>query len=179
MDTAQSPVARFRAAQDGVLAETGVATKASFIDVGVPPLRVQLLEAGSGVPVVMIHGGNSVAASWAPLLPRLSESFHLLMPDRPGCGLTTMFDYRGIDLRRHGPEFIGGVLDSLGLQRVALVGNSMGGFFAMAFAIDHPERVSALVLTGEPAGADGKPRLYHRLVGTRGINTFLYATALS
>jgi pimeloyl-ACP methyl ester carboxylesterase len=179
MDTAGSPAAQFRAAQDAVLAETGVAAKASFIDVEAPPLRVQLLEAGAGVPVVMIHGGNSVAASWAPLLPRLSESFHLLMPDRPGCGLTTMFYYRGVDLRRHGPEFIGGVLDSLGLDRVALIGNSMGGFFAMAFAIDHPERVSALVLTGEPAGADGNPRLFHRLVGTRGINAFLYATALS
>ena len=178
MGTATSPAAEFRAAQDAVLAETGVAAKASFIDIDAPPLHVQVIEAGSGDPVVMIHGGNLVAASWAPLLPRLSETFRLFMPDRPGCGLTTRFDYRGVDLRRHGPEFIGEVLDSLGLQRVALIGNSMGGFFAMAFAIDHPERVSALVLPGEPAGADGTPRLYHRLVGTRGINGLLYATAL-
>ena len=178
MDTAGSAAAHFRAAQDAVLAETGVATKTSFIDVAAPPLKVQLLEAGSGDPVLMIHGGNSVAASWAPLLPRLSESFHLLMPDRPGCGLTTTFDYRGVDLRRHGSEFVSGVLDSLGLERAGLIGSSMGGCFATASAIDHPERVSALVLAGEPAGADGDPGLFHRLVGTRGITAFLYATAL-
>jgi pimeloyl-ACP methyl ester carboxylesterase len=54
----------------------------------------------------------------------------------------------------------------------------MGGFFAMSLAIAHPERVSRLVLLGEPAGSDGHPRLFHRLVGTRGFNALLYATAL-
>jgi pimeloyl-ACP methyl ester carboxylesterase len=100
------------------------------------------------------------------------------MPDRPGCGLTTPFYYRGVDLRSHGAQFLRGVVEALGCERVALVGNSMGGFFAMAFAMEHPEMVSRLVLLGEPAGADGDPRLFHRLVGTRGLNTVLYATAL-
>jgi len=75
-------------------------------------------------------------------------------------------------------EFLRGVLDALGLGRVALVGNSMGGFFAMDFAMEYPEMVCKLVLLGEPAGADGDPRPFHRLVGTRGLNTVLYATAL-
>lgn len=170
---------RFRRLQDVALAEAGVATTSRFIEVRTPPLRVHLLEAGIGEPVLLIHGGNSVAASWAPLLPYLAPRFRLLMPDRPGCGLTTPFDYRSVDLRSHGVEFIHGVLEAIGLQRVALVGNSMGGFFAMAFAIAHPERVSKLVLLGEPAGASGKTTsLFHRLTGTRGLNALLYATAL-
>src|SRR5579859_287619 len=172
---------RFRRSQDAALAETGVSATSTFIDVRTPPLRVHLLEAGAGDPVLFVHGGNSVAMSWAPLLARLAPRFHLLMPDRPGCGLTTTFDYRGVDLRSHGAEFLCGVLDALGLERVAVVGNSMGGFFAMAFAMAYPQRVSKLVLLGEPAGASGdlgRRFRFHRLVGTRGINTLLYATAL-
>jgi pimeloyl-ACP methyl ester carboxylesterase len=169
---------QFRRAQEAVFAESGVNTTSRFLDLPTPHLRVHLLEAGAGEPVVMVHGGNSVAASWAPLVPRLVQRFHLLMPDRPGCGLTTPFDYRGVNLRAHGAQFLRALLDALGYERVALVGNSMGGFFAMAFALHYPERVSRLVLLGEPAGADGRPRLYHRLVGTHGLNTLLYATAL-
>ncbi|HEY3522060.1 MAG TPA: alpha/beta hydrolase [Candidatus Limnocylindrales bacterium] len=170
---------RFRRLQDVVLAEARVATTARFVELPKPPLRVHLLEAGAGEPVLMIHGGNSVAASWAPLLPYLAPRFRLLMPDRPGCGLTTPFGYRGVDLRSHGVEFIHGVLDAIGLERVALIGNSMGGFFAMAFAIAHPERVSKLVLLGEPAGASGRTdSLFHRLTATRGLNSLLYATVL-
>jgi pimeloyl-ACP methyl ester carboxylesterase len=169
---------QFERAQDAAFVESGVIPTSRFVDVRKPPLRVHVLEAGAGDPVLMVHGGNSVAASWAPLLPALAQRFRLLMPDRPGCGLTTPFDYRGVDLRAHGAEFLRASLDALDCERVALLGNSMGGFFAMAFALQYPERVSKLVLLGEPAGADGHPRLYHRLVGTRWLNTLLYATAL-
>ena len=178
MSRQQTAVEQFRRAQEAVMAETGVTTTSRFLDVRTPPMRIHLLEAGVGDPVLMVHGGNGVAASWGPLIARLAPYVHLVMPDRPGCGLTGPFDYRGVDLRSHGAEFLRGVLDALGRERVALVGNSMGGFFAMSFAMRYPERVSRLVLLGEPAAADGRPRLFHRLVGTRGLNTLLYATAL-
>jgi pimeloyl-ACP methyl ester carboxylesterase len=181
MSTHEAPAERFRRLQDAALTETGVAATSRFIDVRTPPLRVQLLEVGAGDPVLMVHGGNSVAMSWAPLLARLAPRFHLLMPDRPGCGLTTPFDYRGVDLRSHGAEFLRGVVDALGLERVAVAGNSMGGFFAMAFAMAYPEMVSKLVLLGEPAGSAsdlGRRLRFHRLVGTRGLNSLLYATVL-
>jgi hypothetical protein len=65
---------QFRRSQDAALAECGVATTAMFLEVQTPPLRVHLLEAGAGDPVLLVHGGNSVAASWAPLLPRLAPA---------------------------------------------------------------------------------------------------------
>jgi 2-hydroxy-6-oxonona-2,4-dienedioate hydrolase len=170
--------ARYVGAQESVLAALDVDASTSFIRIDTPPMRVHLTEAGSGAPLLMVHGGNSVSMSWGPLMALLAPRFHLLMPDRPGCGLTGPFDYRGVELRRHGAQFLSGVLDALGLERVAVAGNSMGGFFAMALALAQPERVSKLVLLGEPAGADGHPRLFHRLVGTRGLNRLLYATAL-
>jgi pimeloyl-ACP methyl ester carboxylesterase len=54
----------------------------------------------------------------------------------------------------------------------------MGGYFALAFALAAPERVGKLVLLGEPAGSSPEPSTFHRLVGTRGINTALYSTVL-
>jgi len=177
----ESPTARYERLQDAVLDGTGVPVTARYVDVPAPPLRVHVLEAGEGDPVLMVHGGNGTAVTWAPLIPRLAERFRLLMPDRPGCGLTSPpFDYRGVDLRSHGAEFLRGVVEALGERRVAVVGNSMGGYFAMALAIAHPEMVSKLVLLGEPAGSSGETRghLYHRLVGTRGLNALLFATAL-
>lgn len=169
---------RFRRLQDAALAENGISATSRFIDLRSPPIRVHVLEAGTGDPVLMIHGGNSVAISWGPLIGRLAPRFHLIMPDRPGCGLTTSFDYRGVNLREHGIEYLHSVLNALSHERVALLGNSVGGYFAMAFAMAHPEMVSKLVLLGEPAGTNGNPGRFHRLVGTRVINALLYATAL-
>lgn len=173
-----SAAERFACGQQEVLADLGLDAKTSVIDITSPPLRVHLTEVGSGEPLLMVHGGNSVSMSWGPLLPPLADRFHLLMPDRPGCGLTGPFNYRGVNLRAHGAHLLRSVLDALRLDRVAVAANSMGGFFALSLALAHPERVSKLVLLGEPAGADGNPRLFHRLVGTRGLNALLYATAL-
>src|SRR5215472_3005494 len=116
---------RFRDTQAAVLAEVGVDAETAFIEIDEPPSRVHLTAAGSGEPLLMVHGGNSVSMSWGPLMPLLTPRFRLLMPDRPGCGLTGPFDYRGVDLRTHGAAFLRNVLDSLGLERVAVVGNSM------------------------------------------------------
>jgi pimeloyl-ACP methyl ester carboxylesterase len=170
--------ARFQRLQSALLHAEGVPAVSRFLDVPRPPLRVHVIEAGAGDPVVLIHGGNSVAIGWLPLLARLHSRFHLFAPDRPGCGLTTMFDYQGVDLRAHAVAFVTGLLDGLGLPRATLLANSMGGFFALAFAIAEPARVSKLVLLGEPAGSGVIPSRFHRMVGTRMLNTLLYSTVM-
>ena len=164
--------------QRRLYAQRGLAATSRTVELREPRVRVHVTEVGRGDPVILVHGGNSVAASWLPLVERLADRFRLVLPDRPGCGMTGPFDYRGVDLRRHGAAFIAGLMDGLGLDRAALAGNSMGGYFALAFAIAHPERVSRFVLLGEPAGSSERAPLFHRLVGTRGLNTVLYATAL-
>ena len=168
------PEERFARTEDTAFAEARLHVSSRYLDIAEPQLRVRVNELGGGDPVLFIHGGNSVGASWIPLLAPLSAHHRLIVPDRPGCGLTAGFNYRGIDLRQHGVDFVRALLDELGEQRAAIVGNSMGGYFALAFALAHPERVSKLALLGEPANAAGRPRLFHRLVGTRGINALLY-----
>ena len=83
---------------------------------------------------------------------RLSRR-RLIVPDRPGCGLTDGFLYDNVDVRAHGAALVEGVLDSLKVERASIIGSSMGGYFASCFALARPNRVANLVLAGGPAGS--------------------------
>ncbi len=173
----------FAAAQTRLLGDRGAQIRSHFLAIRAPAARVervQVLEAGreGAAPVALIHGGNSVAAGWEPLLSLLQQDFHVYAPDRPGCGLTDKLDYHGVPFREHAVAFVGAVLDGLGLSRVSLGGNSMGGYWALLYALAHPERVDRLVLLGEPAGSARRPSPRHRLLSTPGLNRLLYATVL-
>ena len=177
---ARDPLAEdaFRRAQERLLTENGSRVHARSIQAGQPRLRTQVLEGGQGEPVLLLHGGNGVAAQWEPILSRLSSAFHVYAPDRPGCGLTEMFDYRNVPLREHAVHFVASVMDALGLEKANLVGNSMGGYFALVFALAHPERVRRLITVGEPAGSSATIPGANRLLALRGINGLMYATVM-
>ena len=170
--------ARFWQAQDRLLAGNGNSVRSRFLKIRKPDLRVQVLEGGEGEPVLLIHGGDGMAAQWEPLLSRLSSSFHIYAPDRPGCGLTDMFDYRDVPLREHAVDFVEATMDALGLERANLIGNSMGGYFSLVFALAHPERVKRLVTVGEPAGSSATIPPGNRVLAIRGLNGLLYATVM-
>jgi pimeloyl-ACP methyl ester carboxylesterase len=148
----ESPeVQAYARAEAKLLEGYGIAARTRMVEIHAPELRVHVVEIpGEGTPIVMLHGGGSTLASWAPMVPVL-RGHHLFLVDRPGCGQTDGFDYSGVELRRHAVVFVGGVLDALGLDRVALIGNSMGGLWSMLYAKEHPERVEALALPGCPA----------------------------
>jgi pimeloyl-ACP methyl ester carboxylesterase len=169
---------RFLRAQELLLAGNGNRMHSRFVPIAEPRLRVQVLEGGQGEPVLLLHGGNGVAAQWEPLLSRLSSGFHVYAPDRPGCGLTEMFDYRDVPLREHAVNFVLSTMDALGLKSANLVGNSMGGYFALVFALAHPERVKRLITVGEPAGSSATIPVGNRLLAMRGLNGLMYATVM-
>jgi pimeloyl-ACP methyl ester carboxylesterase len=169
---------RFLRAQDLLLAKGGNGVHSRFVQIVEPRLRVQVLEGGQGEPVLLLHGGNGVAAQWEPLLSRLSSGFHIYAPDRPGCGLTDMFNYRDVPLREHAVNFVLSTMDALGLKTASVIGNSMGGYCALVFALAYPERVKRLVTVGEPAGSSATIPLGNRLLAMRGLNGLMYATVM-
>jgi pimeloyl-ACP methyl ester carboxylesterase len=114
--------------------------------------ETQLLELGDGPPVLLIHGGLGEAFQWAPIMPLLARRFHVYAVDRPGHGLSDPFNYRNVDYRAHMEGFVAEIMDALNLHSAPIVANSMGGTFAVYFALRYPERVSRLVLIGAPAG---------------------------
>lgn len=176
---------KFRITQQALFAKYGTPVTERFLPLGraLPPLRVHVLEAGAGEPVLMLHGGNGVAAGLEPLLHEVQQRFHVVAPDRPGCGLSDMIDYRVAtptvaSFRAHCVAFVTALLDELDLTRVSIVANSMGGYWALVFALAHAERVRRLVLVGEPAASAARPAFMRRLLGIPGINSLLYATVL-
>ena len=169
---------KFLRAQEEVLAGNGNSVHSRFVQIAEPRLRVQVLEGGQGEPVLLLHGGDGMAAQWEPLLSRLSSGFHIYAPDRPGCGLTDMFNYRDVPLREHAVNFVLSTMDALGLRTANLVGNSMGGYFALVFALAHPDRVKRLVTVGEPAGSSATIPPANRLLAMRGLNGLMYATVM-
>lgn len=167
----------FRELQSLALLKYGVRAESRQLPLSDPPLSVHVLDAGDGEPVLLLHGGNSVAAGWIPLLAKL-DGYRAIAPDRPGCGLTAKLDYTTVSLREHATAFVGSVMDALNVKSAAILGNSMGGYFALCFAISQPDRVSKLALLGEPAGSAPTIRLANRLVGTRIVNSALFLSVL-
>jgi pimeloyl-ACP methyl ester carboxylesterase len=102
------------------------------------------LEAGSGPPVVLLHGLGATNASMLPTLVDLARDHRVLAPDLPGFGDS------GKPGGEYGPSFFArwltAFLDVLGIERAVLVGNSMGGRIAIELALVAPERVERLVL---------------------------------
>ena len=143
---------RFRRLQDAALKRRALNYTARDVRLASLRLRAHILEVGRGEPLVLLHGGNGVGAHWVPLMTSLSR-WRLIVPDRPGCGLTEGFLYDDVDMRAHGAAFVEGVLDALKVERASIIGNSIGGYFALCFALARPNRVANLVLAGGPAGS--------------------------
>ena len=119
----------------------------------------------SPCPTVLVHGGVGNTIEWADIAPRLANP--PVIPDRPGFGLSSRIDYRHVDFRADAARWLLDLTNGLAVDRIDLVGNSMGGFFAIAFAAAHPERVRRLVLSGAAGGLFPKPGLFLQLWATQ------------
>lgn len=109
-------------------------------------LAVNARLAGEGFPVVFVHGNCSSSYFYHSLLERLPRGFRGVAPDLRGYGDT---EARPIDATRGLRDFSDDVislLDALGIEKALFVGHSVGGGVVMQAAIDHPARVSGLVL---------------------------------
>jgi pimeloyl-ACP methyl ester carboxylesterase len=116
--------------------------------------ETQVIEAGAGPPLLFVHGGFGQATDWMTLWPHLADRFRLLAVDRPGHGLADPYDFTGIDTRDLGMRFLKEMLEALDLaDPVRIVGNSMGGRWALELALRQPDRVERLILVGAPAGS--------------------------
>lgn len=113
--------------------------------------RIHYNELGHGKPVVLLHGSGPGSTGWnnfAPILPQLAQSYRCLAIDMPGWGLSEPTTW---DQRNHVAAALS-VMDVLGIDQAALIGNSMGGRTAIQFAHEYPDRVSHLITIGAGIG---------------------------
>jgi pimeloyl-ACP methyl ester carboxylesterase len=110
-------------------------------------LRLSFLEWGNtGHPVLcFLHGGSAHAHWFDFVAPAFADRFHVIALDQRGHGESQWADPPAYGTENFAADLLG-LLDALGLERVALIGHSMGGHNAMSFSAWHPARVSALVI---------------------------------
>lgn len=144
--------ARLQEAERRLFDRYGLVIQTHLVGLADPPLRVRVLEAGQGDPLLLIHGSGMLASTWAPLMAQL-QGWRVLAVDLPGFGLSDRFDYSGRPLRQHAVAQLRSLLDALELPRARLVGTSLGGMWALSLASEDPARLSGVVSLGVPAVA--------------------------
>lgn len=108
---------------------------------------------GDADTVVLLHGGGPGASAWSNFgtnMPVIARRFRTLMMDLPGYGKSAARPVTG-HFFTVAAEALAGLLDELGIQKVHLIGNSLGGGTALRFTLLSPDRVGRLVLMG-PGG---------------------------
>ena len=116
-----------------------------WVEVG--GLRVHCLMAGEqNPPVLLLHGGgfDSASLSYGPTIGPISRYRRVFAPDWPGYGESDKPKMRYST--EYYVDFLGRLMDGLGLEKASLVGISMGGAISLGFSLRSPQRVEKLVL---------------------------------
>lgn len=112
---------------------------------------VGLEEAGSGVPVLLLHGFPHDRSLWSAQLAAPSAEARLIAVDLPGFGESESAAVPSLDAWA---DWTVALLDALELERAVIGGLSMGGYLAFALWRRHPTRMQGLILADTKAGAD-------------------------
>ena len=134
----------------------------------VESVKTAYLTAGSGYPVIFLHGAGAGAVTWYPSIGAVSEKFQVIVPDIVGYGESDKpnapYD------RPYFSKWLKGFLKELKISKAHIVGLSQGGAIALQFTIDNPEMVDKLILV-DSAGLGAKVSFW-ALIGTIWMNNF-------
>ena len=113
-------------------------------DVTVLSYKIHYWEAGSGAPILLLHGTGGEGARWMPNIKALSTGFHVFAIDQIGFGESDkpLTNYHSGVMA----EFAAGFLKAVGVQKASIIGQSMGAGVAIYIAVHYPQMVDHLVL---------------------------------
>ena len=134
--------------------------------------RMVYLDGGTGAPLVLVHGFGADKDNFTRVARYLTPNYRVIAPDLVGFGESTHrsdvdYHYAAQAERLH--EFT----QALGLSRLDLGGNSMGGGIAMSFAAQHPQEVASLWLIDCAGIGEAPPGELAKIVTTTGTNPLL------
>jgi 2-hydroxymuconate-semialdehyde hydrolase len=163
------------AALQHLINAVGVPVERQTVSAGT--IQTAYLIAGSGEPVLLLHGASAAGITWYPVIGPLSAHFCVIAPDIVGHGESDKpsapYD------RPYYRAWLADFLDVLGVQKAHFIGHSLGGAIALQFALDHPARVDRLVLVDSAALGDGVPlsvvlaMLFYNLFPSRATGLWL------
>jgi pimeloyl-ACP methyl ester carboxylesterase len=121
---------------------------------------------GQGPAVVLLHGYGETGDMWAPLAADLVRDHTVIAPDLRGMGLSSPAD-KGFDKKNQAQD-VAGIMDALGVAKADVIAHDIGNMVAFAFAAQHPERVTRLIMMDAPVPGVGpwdeilkSPLLWH------------------
>ena len=141
-----SAMERYLAAETRLWQHYGLVPRERFVEIARPRTKLRVLEAGSGPPVLFLHGTVG-PGSWPSLVAGL-PGFRSLVLDRPGWGLSTPVEFPRSGYRAFVADLLAASLDALDIDRVDVVGGSIGDLWALSLAEHHPDRVGRIALLG-------------------------------
>lgn len=110
--------------------------------------RIRMMRKGQGEPLLFLHGASG-AQRWLPFMESLAQSHDVIVPEHPGFGASDMPEW--LDNVADLAHFYRDLMDHLGLDKVHLVGTSLGGWIAAELATCSCEKLKSLTLVA-PAG---------------------------
>ena len=122
--------------------------------------KISYSDTEKGNAVVLLHGFLENKTMWKDLVPELSKKHRIITIDLLGHGQTECLGY--VHSMEDNAEIVQAVLSKLRIRKTILVGHSMGGYVALAFAEMYPEKVRALVLQNSTSKADSEVRKTNR-----------------
>jgi len=128
-------------------------------------LTLHYVTEGRGPAVVLVHGLGGFAESWRHNIPALARVATVFAVDLPGFGLSSKppARYRLADSARA----LHGFIQAMGLERIAVVGHSMGAAVGLTYALTHPARVERVALLGGIVPGSGyRPSVPYRIAAT-------------
>jgi pimeloyl-ACP methyl ester carboxylesterase len=119
---------------------TAVASRTTVVD----GLKIRYLVAGSGAPVILLHGYTQTSRMWKPIIPLLAGKFRVIAPDLPGIG-DSGIPADGLDMKTAAIR-IHALAKSLGVQKASVVGHDIGLMVAYAYAAQFPTETEKLAV---------------------------------
>ena len=143
----------------------------SFEKLRVDGAEIAYHRIGTGRPLVVLNGFAATSADWDPsFIDRLASSSELILIDNRGIGHSSD-DGHSFDIAKLADD-VAQVVEMLGIERVNVLGWSMGGFIAQTLALRNPRRINKLILLSTaPAGADAdraSPEVWSQLIDMSG-----------
>jgi pimeloyl-ACP methyl ester carboxylesterase len=134
--------------------------------------HIVYLEGGTGAPLVLVHGFGADKDNFTRVSRWLTPHYRVIVPDLVGFGEST--HRRDVDYRYAAQaERLHAFTQALGLARLDLGGNSMGGGIAMSFAAQHPQEVASLWLIDCAGIAEAPPGELAKIIATTGTNPLM------
>lgn len=152
------------------------------MDTIIDGLKYHIELCGEGFPLMLLHGFTGDSSTWTPFCATLGKHAKLIIPDIIGHGKSESPNQLNRYKIESAAKDLAGILDTLGVVKIDLMGYSMGGRLALTFAILYPERVRNLILESSTPGLSAKSEREERcmrdeklahFITEKGMNNFV------